>query len=405
MKLLPIAIGITEENENLKGWKFFLNHLDQSCSNLTVTHRLERCNIFKQWSFVSDRDKGLIPALREVFPQNHATSCLFHIRQNVVTQSGIAAGEVVEAIGRTFSIQQEEYLFNKLRKKWPKVEPYLKKIDPKTWRNTEWSKNNSLPPRYDIVNSNSSESANAMFKKARTFNWLTALDTMLHKITYKISNGRSMYKEKRGMVAYYSNIYKERYNDCAIYNVIPINEDELTYKVYEGEGDEYVHYKTQILNIRERTCSCGKWQDTELFCEHVMAYYRIMEQKSLEDIFRIPFSHYYSYQYLNQIYKDNITPVIIDSLASDQITKPPPVTGKRQAGRPASRRIRKKSRSELTVTCSNCDTPGHNKRGCPKPIGYKDLKAKGLITSDVDEESNDDSDDSETNNNKNKTTT
>jgi hypothetical protein len=49
----------------------------------------------------------------------------------VKTQAGIAAGELVEEIGRTFSVQREEYLFSKLRNKWPKIEKYLYKIDPK----------------------------------------------------------------------------------------------------------------------------------------------------------------------------------------------------------------------------------------------------------------------------------
>lgn len=389
-EILPIAIGITEENENMSGWKFFLNNLDKSCSNLTVNHPLERCNMYKLWTFVSDRDKGLIPSLREIFPQNHQTNCLFHIRQNVKTSSGIAAGEIVEDIGRTFSIQKEEYYFKKLQQRWPKMVNYLLKIDPKTWRNTEWTKNKSLPPRYGIVNSNSSESANSMFKKARTFNWLSALDTMLHKINYKISNGRMAYKDKRGMVAFYSNLYKQRYNACAIYNVIPINEEQSTYKVYVGEGDDYVHYKTQFLNMQQKTCTCGEWQDTELFCEHVMSYYRVIENKPLEDIYRIPFSQYYSYQYLNHFYKENVNPVIIDTLASDKTTKPPAVTNKRQAGRPPTRRLRKKSRSEITVKCSNCEKPGHNKRGCPKPIGYKEMKAQGLVTSDGSDSDDDD---------------
>jgi hypothetical protein len=180
-----------------------------------------------------------------------------------------------------------------------------------------------------------------MFKKARTFNWLSALDTMLHQIQCKIANGRKNYKDKWGMGAYYSNLYKERYNKCAVYNVIPINEDELTYKVYVGEGVEYVHYKTQFLNLREKTCSCGTWQDTELFCEHIMSYYRFIENKTLEDILKLPYCQYYSYQYLNNIYKDNITPVIIDTLSSDKITKAPPHTNKRQAGHPATRRFKK----------------------------------------------------------------
>ena len=75
---------------------------------------------------------------------------------------------------------------------------------------------------------------------------------MLHKIMYKILNAHKSYKDKRGMVVYYLNLYKEIYNNCALYNVIPINEEELTYKVYVGEGDASVHYKTQNVNTRDK---------------------------------------------------------------------------------------------------------------------------------------------------------
>jgi hypothetical protein len=84
-----------------------------------------------------------------------------------------------------------------------------------------------------------------------------------------------------------------------------------------------------------------------------MSYYRVIENEPLEDIYRIPFSQYYSYQYLNHLYKENVNPVIIDTLASDQTTKPPAVANKRQAGRPPTRRLWKKPRSEITVKCSN----------------------------------------------------
>ena len=135
-ELLPIAIGITEENESYLTWKFFLYYLKQACGHLTDDHHLPQCRPYKQWSFVSDRDKGLLPALREIFPGNHATNCLQHIRQNVIKEGGVKAGDLAFAMGKTFSTREEEKLLNQLRRKNVKLEEYVLNIEPKVWRNT-----------------------------------------------------------------------------------------------------------------------------------------------------------------------------------------------------------------------------------------------------------------------------
>jgi hypothetical protein len=118
-------------------------------------------------------------------------------------------------------------------------------------------------------------------------------------------------------------------------------------------------------------CTCGQWQNNELMCVHVMSYYRIIERKSVKEILEMPFCQYYSYQYLNLFYKENINPVIIDLLSHDTSTKPPPITEKRASGRPKS--ARKRKRSKVSVKCSNCEETGHTKKKCQQPLGYAKL--------------------------------
>jgi hypothetical protein len=370
-EVLPIAIGLTGDNENLEGWLFFLKHLKQACPQLTVNHRFEKCHPFKQWTSISDRDKGLIPALKEVFPDNHQTNCLFHIRQNVQTQAGKKASDLVELIGNTFSTRQEQKLLEDLRKINPKIEDYVLRIDPTTWRNTEWIHRTNLPPRYGILTSNMAESINSLFKQERTFDWLRGLDKMLHVISLKISKLRTKHEGKRGMIASYVATYRDLFDKAATYNVIPINTENYTYKVFYGEGSDYNSTKSHVVNMRNRMCTCGQWQNNELMCVHVMSYYRIIERKSVKEILEMPFCQYYSYQYLNLFYKENINPVIIDLLSHDTSTKPPPITEKRASGRPKS--ARKRKRSKVSVKCSNCEETGHTKKKCQQPLGYAKL--------------------------------
>ncbi len=379
-EILPVAIAFTEENENINGWNFFLKNFKKACPNLIEDHRLPRCRLYKYWSFVSDRDKGLLPALKKIFPDNHHSNCLFHIQQNVVTQFGKKCGEYTFSLGKTFSITEEEELFEKIRKCSVKAEQYLLRIDAETWRSTEWVRNDNLPPRYGMVTSNICESANFMFKNERNLNWLKALDGMFHKIMFKIAKHRQTYSEKKGMIKKYEDSYKTLFNNSISYNILPINEQMYTYKVYMGEGDDYDPNKTQEINMRLRKCSCGTWQDTELMCVHAITYYRVIEKKSLKQIMDLPFNHYYSYKYLRSLYKDNINPVILDSLSSDKTTKPPPFTKKRKAGRPPTKRKSRKPQYEKTVTCSNCGGKAHNKTKCTKEKGYKILKELGLLS-------------------------
>jgi hypothetical protein len=74
---------ITKDNENTDGWVYFLDNLEDSCSLLTMPNKNERCAPCNNFTFLSDRDKGLVEAMKMVFPLNLHTNCLMHISKNV----------------------------------------------------------------------------------------------------------------------------------------------------------------------------------------------------------------------------------------------------------------------------------------------------------------------------------
>ena len=289
---------------------------------------------------------------------------------------------MAESIGRTFSHRQEDKLFEKLRKINVRAEQYILAIKPNTWRNTEWTRITNLPPRYGICTSNNSEATNSMFKDARNYNWLKSLEQMFHLMQVRIHNLKNTYKNRNGLISQYKHEYKRLYNECINYKVIPVNEETLTYKVYMGDGEDYNHHKTHVIDVRKKSCTCGFWQDRELLCLHAMAYHRQVKEKTLNNILDMDFCPYYSYEYLHKLYKENITPVIIEALISDKTTKPPPESVKRPASRPTTKRIRKRRKSDVSVKCSNCGRKGHNKSTCPKPVGWKMMVTRGEVQDD-----------------------
>ena len=76
---------------------------------------VEDGNSYSKFVFVSDRDKGLDKSLSEIFPRNHATNCVHHIKQNVKTWFGQNTAEMVFPIAYVFSMIHEETLLEQLK--------------------------------------------------------------------------------------------------------------------------------------------------------------------------------------------------------------------------------------------------------------------------------------------------
>ena len=125
-------------------------------------HPNNRCQNYNYFSFISDRDKGIIEAVKNIFPNNHHLHCVVHIKRNVL-KHGIPASKCVSKICYTFNMQQEDQWLNELQVQSVPAYQQIMNIDCKTWRSTSWIIHTDLPPRFGIVTSNYAESTNSMF--------------------------------------------------------------------------------------------------------------------------------------------------------------------------------------------------------------------------------------------------
>jgi transposase-like protein len=96
------------------------------------------------FTFVSDRDKGLVQALKENYPTNHTTQCIIHIQRNVTTKyKGREIQSDVYKIAKTFSLYQEKKMIDAIKKHSVAAHDYLvgpEGIEASKWRSTEWLK-------------------------------------------------------------------------------------------------------------------------------------------------------------------------------------------------------------------------------------------------------------------------
>ena len=110
--IYPVGFMIASGNEDRKMWTKMLRVLKEACPIICKQgfravnqERDVDMRPRSQFLFISDRDKGLKPALKEVFPDNIKMSCAKHIEANVTTKFGRQCGKHIMAMAKTYSVR------------------------------------------------------------------------------------------------------------------------------------------------------------------------------------------------------------------------------------------------------------------------------------------------------------
>jgi hypothetical protein len=204
-ELYPLGFMIYSGNGDLSSWTEMLTALKEA-SPRVVTETDDNSYYGEgivpglKFAFISDRDKGLKRAMQSVFPDNVEINCAKHIEANVAQRGfGQQCARLVFPLARTLSTLREAELLGKMRSIKPAAVTYVLGMNNGMWRGTSWmNESHPLPPRYGILTSNSSESANSMLADARKLGWLEAVEKILDVMSTKISQRRQKYKQRDG---------------------------------------------------------------------------------------------------------------------------------------------------------------------------------------------------------------
>ncbi|KAH9147612.1 hypothetical protein AeRB84_008827 [Aphanomyces euteiches] len=90
--IVGMAISNCSERENKADWIWFLKTTAEALPNLISCATLV---------VVSDRDKGLIPAVSEVLPSTHHSYCSVHIKRNVASRFETGLGGTIHLMVRS----------------------------------------------------------------------------------------------------------------------------------------------------------------------------------------------------------------------------------------------------------------------------------------------------------------
>jgi hypothetical protein len=366
-EIFPVAMGIMSENENEDGWTWFLSLLLSACEFLVIDHPKASVN-YKYFMFISDRQKGLINALANVFPHNHATFCSIHIARNAEKLAGKRVSNMIYPLSKTCSHLVADELFESIGSLSERAKEYLEEIPENQWRGTAWLDDLSLPTRYGICTSNMSESTNNMFERARDKSWLHSMDTILFTMMKRIATLREKHKDKEGIVHGVKGLLHDRWERVLGYEVFQLTatSDEFTIvRKRTGASESFTQY---TINVALRVCECGEWQEYGFPCVDALAYLRLHRGLPFYQVLTSYVDPVYTYEAEKEMLSGKIIPVCMATIARDGKTLPPRQS-KRQAGRPRKKRLRKRSRwahepEKSNVVCSRCLQRGHNIRTC-----------------------------------------
>ncbi|XP_075633372.1 uncharacterized protein LOC142605823 [Castanea sativa] len=151
--IFPVTMAVVEQ-ETKDSWIWFLEQFADDIG------KLEELNLV----FISDRQKGLLPAMQTLFPTVEHRYCVKHIYNNFkVNHNGMELKSVLWRCAGTTSAREFEREMEHLKSLDEEAWKYLADIEPAQWTRSHFS-SRALT---DCLVNNLSESFNSMIVKAR----------------------------------------------------------------------------------------------------------------------------------------------------------------------------------------------------------------------------------------------
>ncbi|XP_023758503.1 uncharacterized protein LOC111906948 [Lactuca sativa] len=318
-KIYHIAWAVVSV-EIKQNWKWFLELLIDDLN----------LNLGNGFSLMSDQHKGLIEAVKELFPYVDHRQCARHICQNLQKRS---TGAIYHTLFRRASKATTEHALKVVMKEIKTLNPYahqyLIEKDPKTWPRAFFQAGRCC----DAVENGFSESFYDVIVDARKKPIITMLEELRLYMMDKMH-----------------------------YQVLPsgLNQFEL-----RGATDAYE------VDLERKTCSCRLWQLNGYGCAHyvaIISYLNRDVEAYVDNMFSTT-TFKKAYNYKISLMNGS------DMWLETNYTPPLPPISRRTLGMPTTNR--KKATTENTGThmvskagkkirCSICKEIGHNKTTCPQ---------------------------------------
>ncbi|CAL8086395.1 unnamed protein product [Prunus armeniaca] len=202
----------------------------------------------KAWVFMSDKQKGLIPAIETLLPTAEHRMCVRHLYNNFKTEhAGLALKNILWAAARATTIPWYEVEMDKMKEQNEEAWKWVKKRPAKNWSRSHFEPHSKC----DMLLNNLCESFNSCILDLRDKSILTCLEMIRVYIMLRMANRRiagTVWRHPAG-----PRIVKiiEK-NKLGASQCIPRLAGESKYQVSHMYSGEYA------VDLKAKTCSCRR---------------------------------------------------------------------------------------------------------------------------------------------------
>ncbi|KAL0354010.1 UNVERIFIED_CONTAM: hypothetical protein Sangu_0982300 [Sesamum angustifolium] len=334
--LFPVAVAVVE-SECKESWSFFFENLSRMVGGFSVD---------KPWTFMSDRQKGLVETINEIVPHAINRRCARHIYANFRSQFvGAALKRYFWQAARSYNAAGFNFALHKIKELKPAAYEWLLKIPAELWSRHAFDHR----LKNDHVTNNLSESFNHWVGELRSKPILTLVDGLRAKLMCRLQKRKMKGNKWSGILV--PNAVKELNNIK--------EESRKCHLLVAGEHEFEVQ--------DQKTCNCQVWDISGIPCRHATLgiNYRREDVESYCDS-RFSLDKYMkAYKYsIHPVPDQTFWPLGVDVTHTTLL---PPVI-KRMPGRPKKSRRKEPGeapnavkRSSI-VRCKTCNELGHNRR-------------------------------------------
>ncbi|GKD59756.1 mutator type transposase [Tanacetum coccineum] len=283
-------------------------------------------------TFITDRQKGLLPALAKLFPSAEHRYCVRHTNENMnQTWKGAEYNKMLWCATSTTEVLFEKNM-QELKDLNKKAYEWLHKIPPEHWSKAYFSGR----AHCDLLINNVCEVFNRQLLDARDSLIITALEFVREYLMKRIVIVQKVIQKCNGPLT------------------------PVVAKLFD---------KIKAASTGCTTCSYRKWEISGIPCNHAIAIIHDMTDNGF-DVGILKIRDMWS--------KFDCPTTLLPPKVHPQIRRPPKKR-KKSKGEIVMVKGNKLTRQGKTITCSLCHPAGHNKRSCSQAITQASQRNESVL--------------------------
>nr|GMC95928.1 uncharacterized protein LOC109185560 [Ipomoea batatas] len=266
--MFPIAFATVEgELKDSRVW--FLQQLDSDFNIANNPHA---------WTIISDKQKGLLPAVEQLFPGVEHRLCIRHMHANFLKDgfTGNVLKQKLWGVCKATTEAEFKRQMEELKLENEKVAEWLAARDPKHYCRAFFS----TFPKSNMLLNNLCESWNSTILSSRDKPLMTMYDKIRLYLMGRMQKNRDKMKTYPHKICpKTSKCLEEAKDKSTRYNTY-----KSTDNLYQVDDHNFKAFK---VDLAQRQCSCRGWDLTGIPCSHVVAAIR-KHRESPEDYVDLP---------------------------------------------------------------------------------------------------------------------